>query len=130
LWDEARTGSLAAKNTSLVAEGELENLQKIIEEIEKYIKLVEEEINNGNLNIFKIEEKIKENEEIGKEIKNKLILKIKNLREEELQNLEGDFVVINELKQTRMPLAEKHALELEKQALKLKGQFSDTQAIF
>nr|CAD2186502.1 unnamed protein product [Meloidogyne enterolobii] len=127
LWDEARTGSLAAKNTSLVAEGELENLQKIIEEIEKYIKLVEEEINNGNLNIFKIEEKIKENEEIGKEIKNKLILKIKNLREEELQNLEGDFVVINELKQTRMPLAEKHALELEKQALKLKGQFSDTQ---
>uniref|UniRef100_A0A1I8BF69 LAMA2 n=1 Tax=Meloidogyne hapla TaxID=6305 RepID=A0A1I8BF69_MELHA len=130
LWDEARTGSLAAKNTSLMAESELINLQKIIEEIEKYIKLIEEEINNGNQNIKLIEEKTVENEETGKEIKEKLILKIKNLREEELQNLEGDYLIINELKETKMPLAEKHALELEKQALKLKGQFADTQANF
>ena len=129
MWDEARTGSLAAKNLSQMAEGELENLQKIIDEIEKYVKLVEEESNNGNKNIKLIEEKYENNNQIQKEVSFELIPKIKNLREEEFQVLEGDFVVLNELRDSRMAQAEKHALELEKQALKLKGQFSDTQAI-
>uniref|UniRef100_A0A915E106 Uncharacterized protein n=1 Tax=Ditylenchus dipsaci TaxID=166011 RepID=A0A915E106_9BILA len=129
LWDQAKSNSQAAKTTSQAAMQRVQVLEKTIADIQAFNETFMEKLHNSQQLVDSIQQTVNGIQDTYKEIDESLLPILREQRES-LTDIGNDYAQIYspDYRANEVQKAQKHAMDLEHDAGKLKGLFTATQA--